>query len=126
MNVHIKTIPHSAQRYPTVGDWFFDAEGDLHVFVSSLGDEREEMLIAVHELVEVLQCKYQGVSAAEVDKFDIEFEKARPQGNTDEPGDEPNAPYHRQHCLATGFERILAAVLGVKWKEYEKKIESLG
>ena len=31
MNVCIKIIPHKEQRYPTVGDWFFDVNGDLFI-----------------------------------------------------------------------------------------------
>ena len=53
------------------------------------------------------------------------FEKARKKGNEDEPGDDPRAPYVVQHCIATGVERILAALLGVSWKRYEEAINRL-
>src|ERR1700690_4373509 len=113
MKIVIETISHKQQRYPTIGDWFYDADGNLQIKVSSLGNWREEALIGVHELVEVLLCKYQGVSQEVVDTFDIEFEKQRVEGNLDEPGDAPEAPYRRQHCLATAVERLLAAELDV-------------
>lgn len=126
MRITIETIPHDQHRYPTVGDWFYDDSGDLVIRVSKMSDWRREMLVAVHELVEVLTCKNDGVSQEEVDKFDIEFEKNRPEGDVEsEPGDEPNAPYVNQHCLATGIERILAQQWGVKWNEYADEIESL-
>ncbi len=83
------------------------------------------MLVAVHELVEVLTCKNDGVSQEVVDKFDKEFEANRHPDNEDEPGDEPTAPYVKQHCLATGVERILAQQWGVNWKEYGDELESL-
>ena len=31
MNIRIEFIPAKEQRYPTIGDWYFDAAGDLVV-----------------------------------------------------------------------------------------------
>ena len=122
MKIIIETIPHEAHRYTTVGDWYYDSDGVLHIKVSKLSDWRREMLIAIHELVEVLTCKNDGVTQEVVDKFDMEFEANRKEGNEDEPGDDPSAPYVNQHCLATGIERILAQQWGVNWKEYEREL----
>lgn len=124
MNVKIEIIPHDQHRYPTVGDWFFEGD-DLLIRVSKLSDWKMEMLIAVHELFEVVLCKHDGVTQEATDQFDMEFEKKRSPENEDEPGDEPNAPYVKQHCIATGVERILAAELGVSWKEYEEELGKL-
>lgn len=124
MNVKIEVIPHNQHRYPTVGDWYFEGE-NLVIKVSKLSDWRLEMLIVLHELVEVLKCKHDGITAEEVDKFDKAFEVKRGPDNFDEPGDEPDAPYVKQHCLATGIERIMAAELGVSWKEYEQELDAL-
>lgn len=124
MNIKIEVIPHNQHRYSTVGDWYWEGE-DLVIKVSKLSDWRREALIAVHELVEVLLCKHDDVSQQSVDKFDKDFEAHRHPDNEDEPGDEPNAPYVRQHCIATGIERLLAANLGVNWKEYEKELNEL-
>jgi len=125
MKVTIEIIPHDQQRYPTVGDWTFDGADNLTIKVSVLSDWRREMLIAVHELVEVLLCRYDGVTQEQVDKFDMDYERLRKEGDESEPGDDPKAPYKRQHCVATGIERILAAELGVNWKEYEDELCSL-
>lgn len=133
MTITIETIPHEKQRYRTVGDWQVDPAGDLHITVSKLSDWRLEALVAVHEFVEVLLCKRAGIKQIEVDAFDVTFEQNRPKSNPheavegeyDEPGDEPTAPYVRQHCIATGIERILAAELGVLWKEYEEELNKL-
>lgn len=125
MKILIETIPHDAHRYTTVGDWFYDSDDVLHIKVSKLSDWRREMLIAVHELVEVLTCKNDGVTQQVVDKFDKEFEANRHPDNEDEPGDDPSAPYANQHCLATGIERILAQQWGVNWKEYEQELNNL-
>ena len=121
----IETIPHDQHRYTTVGDWFFEPDGTLRIKVSELSDWRREALIALHELTEVLLCKNDGVSTEVVDAFDKNFEANRAEDNEDEPGDEPAAPYVKQHCIATGIERILAAQLGVQWKPYEDELCAL-
>src|SRR5437660_1137933 len=125
MRIIIETIPHETQRYTTVGDWYYDDDGTLHIKISQLSDWRREMLVTVHELVEVLTCKNDGVSQEVVDKFDKEFESNRHPDNEDEPGDDPSAPYVKQHCLATGIERILAQQWGVNWKQYEEELNNL-
>lgn len=125
MKITIETIAHSAQRYPTVGDWFFDEAGNLHITVSQLSDWKREALVAVHELVEVLICKQEGITQEMVDAFDIKYEENRKPEDLDEPGDNPAAPYAGPHCIATGVERILAAALDVSWKKYEDELEAL-
>jgi hypothetical protein len=125
MKITIETIPHSEQRYPTVGDWLWEPNGDLTIRVSELGDWRYNALVGLHELVEVLKCKYDGVKPEDVVAFDIAYEKKRAKGNDCEPGDDPRAPYYLQHGLATGIERIMATELRVCWCEYEHTIYSL-
>lgn len=125
MKITIETIPHETQRYATVGDWYYDKDETLCIKVSALSDWRREVLVAIHELVEVVLCKHNGVSTELVDEFDIQFEKARIEGDESEPGDDPKAPYRKEHCVATGVERILAAELGVDWKPYEQELCSL-
>ena len=125
MKINIHTIPHNLQRYPTVGDWWWENNGDLQIRVSKMSDWRFETLVAVHELVEVLLCKKDRVSQQSVDGFDKAFEAARKPGNVDEPGDDIKAPYRKQHGVASGVERILGALLGVDWNKYADEVESL-
>jgi hypothetical protein len=125
MKIIIESIPHETQRYTTVGDWFYDPDGTLHIKVSSLSDPRREFLVGIHEAIECELCRQEGVTQEVVDKFDMEYEKNRAENNEDEPGDDPSAPYHVQHCTATGIERILAAALGVDWKPYEQELTDL-
>ena len=120
MKVYIQTIQHEHQRYDTVGDWRQDPATDcLQIRVSDLGNEIEEFLIAVHELVEAFACKVDGVSEESVDKFDMAYV------GEEEPGDRLDAPYRRQHCLATGVERMLAAYFNIEWAEYEEHLDGL-
>lgn len=119
MNINIKTIPAEKQRYPTAGDWTFDHTGDLNIYISDMGNWKYELLVAVHELIEVALCKDREIAQEVVDKFDMDFEAAHKEG---EPGDEPDAPYRREHLFATGIEKLLAAELGVDWKQYDTEI----
>ena len=143
MQIIIKTIKHSKQAYNTPGDWRFEnAEGKsisqtealcrantddcvLRINVSRLGDWRYEMLIAMHELAETLMCMKNGVMVEDIDAFDKAFEKARKDGNQDEPGDDVSAPYVNEHCIATAVERLMCAQLGCAWNEYSDMCEDL-
>ena len=122
MNITIKTIPHKEQRYDTVGDWQFTEAGDLAITVSAMGDWRYEALVAFHELAEAVLCKARGITAEQVDAFDKWH-----AGNIDlgEPGDHPDAPYHKEHFFATTVERMLAAEFGFDWHTYDEAVAGL-
>lgn len=128
MKITIETIEHSQQPYPTVGDWRFKDDGSLSIKVSKMSDWRHEMLVAIHELVESALCEQAGITTEAVDAFDIEYEKRRSKAlvlSLREPGDDPSAPYFRQHFIATNIERQMADAFGVNWTEYEKEVNSL-
>lgn len=125
MKIIIETIPHDNQRYETVGDWFYDDYGTLNIKVSELGDWKYEALIAVHELWEVLLCKHRGVNQDDVDKFDRAYEENREEGDESEPGDDNKAPYRREHCSASGAERLLAAEFDILWNDYADAVTKL-
>jgi hypothetical protein len=153
VRIVIDTIPHKQQRYDTVGDWRWPnycrlekriTDPDLCISVSNLGDWRMEVLIAVHELIEALLCKTDGVSEAEVDYFDMNWSPVKTGPTSikevggaamgfavteyrgcEEPGDDPDAPYYEQHQRASGYERLLAADLEVNWAEYEQALDAL-
>ena len=126
-NVKIEVISHNQQRYETCGDWIFIGENTLLIRVSDLKDTKFNMLVAIHELIEALLCKFNDpeITTAQVDSFDMEFEKNRKEEDNSEPGDCPEAPYYEQHKLATVIEMTLASALKVSWAEYEKRINSL-
>jgi hypothetical protein len=138
MTIIIETVDHDKQRYNTTGDWYYDNPSTLRIVVSKLGNEKYEMLVAIHETIEALLCKWRAIKQAAVDKFDIAFEEARKQATEGEfafhgqlfpenmePGDCHMAPYYQEHQFATGIERTLAAFLGVVWVDYEKAVWAL-
>lgn len=125
MRIVIKTIKHNKHRYPTVGDWWFDKNGNLEVRVSRMEDRRYVVLVALHEVIEALLCDERGITDEDVTKFDVEFERERKSGDTREPGDQFNAPYYKEHKFASRVERLIAGELEVDWNEYEKEVNSL-
>lgn len=126
MKVILSTTLHELQRYPTVGDWITDGRGHLRdVRVSEMGNEDYHFLVGLHELVEGWLCAKRGITDADVTAFDEAFEAKRAPGNTDEPGDDPQAPYRREHQFATLIERLVAFELGVNWEHYDKTVVEL-
>lgn len=124
MKIVIESVPHDQQRYPTVGDWTFADNGQLHVTVSHTRDDFD-FLIGIHEAVEAWLCKKRGITDEDVTTFDVAFEKDRPAGDTREPGDDPAAPYRREHRFASSIERRIAVELGIDWIAYEKAVNAL-
>ncbi len=125
LNIRIRTIDHNKQRYDTVGDWRYTSGENLVITVSNMGDWRKEVLVAIHELTEVVLCRHRNITQESVDKFDMDFEAKRLKGDLSEPGDSSLAPYNKEHKFATILERAIAIELGVDWIDYEKTINSL-
>ncbi len=123
VRIHIMTVPHSRQRYDTVGDWWHVDE-TLTVVVSELGDWKKEFCVALHETVEAKLCRASGISEEIVDKWDRDWQKNHPDNNV-EPGDDPACPYHVQHKQATQIERLLAGYLGLDWDEYDRAVQAI-
>lgn len=115
----IDFIPHGDHRYDTAGDWLYDGE-TLRIRVSETTDPRHAQLVAVHELAECLICNVDGVTQEMVDAFDM-----APDAPT-EPGDDPSAPYHSQHNVATVIEKTLAEAMHVDWDVYDDALSKLG
>ncbi len=115
----IKTIPDSHQRYNTVGDYYFDEQGNRVFAVSDMNNWKYEMLVVVHEMIEAALCEDRGVTDKMIDDFDFTFETKRlTDPNIGEPGDQPEAPYFKEHQFATKIEKMLAEELGVDWNSY--------
>lgn len=114
-------------RNAQCGDWCLFEGGNPTITVASIkmSDWRYEFLIQLHELVEAVLCKHKGISDEAVTAFDTKFEDERKAGlhsQEAEDGDDPRAPYHDQHLVATLIERLVAQDLDVDWAAYEKEI----
>lgn len=118
MKIVIETIPHHEQRYATVGDYWDDADGTKQIRVSDLGDWRMNLLVALHELIELSLCDQRGISEPDVKAWDEDHPDK-------DPGALPDAPYHREHMFAEAVERLVGGELGVSWPQYEERVEAL-
>lgn len=119
--VRITLLPHRLQRYDTCGDYLYDKDsGELEIRVSQTADWRESITVAIHELVEASLVIQKGVPVELIDMFDQAFE-----GDQDEPGEHPSAPYYDEHVTATVVERLVAHAIGLHWIEYEDHIYAL-
>jgi len=121
MDIHIKIIPHEEQRYTTCGDWWIDEKGDLQIRASQLNyDAFDSMALCVaqHELTEALLCLHRGIPGEAVDQWDLICDAA-------EPGDVPDAPYHREHTAAYVPELHLLSEFGLSARDYEAALDRL-
>lgn len=110
MKISIEFIPHTAQRYDTLGDWFWDDDQNLRIFASDDDGEDAAFLVAMHELVECWLCRKADVSETDVTAFDLAFFSPDDEA---EPGDDPEAPYRVQHRAAMLIEHMMASFLGL-------------
>lgn len=100
---------HEPMRYETVGDWYHDDDGlVIKVRCADPFFQDDAFLIALHELVEAKLCWNRNISQTEVDDFDTRFE------GEDEPGDQPAAPYGKEHRFAMLVEHLMAHELGLR------------
>ncbi len=112
--------------YETVGDWQFDEFGNLVVSVSTMGDQDSEFAVAIHEMFEAWACKKMGITEQQVSAFDMKFEQERSMeahSPKAEPGDDPRAPYRREHQMATTVEMMVLTLLGKSWPDHNESIE---
>ncbi|MDO8600600.1 MAG: hypothetical protein Q7R73_03210 [bacterium] len=126
--IHIKTISHNEQRYPTTGDYWRDTNGVEQVRVSDVGNPDYEFLVALHELVEWYLTEKRGIKEEDVSAFDIQFEKEIEEGKHPEhaePGFDPRAPYIKEHTFAIKIEKEIAEELGIDWEKYSERLQEL-
>src|SRR5579862_5413581 len=98
LRMQIETIPHETQRYPTVGDYWLDENHIEQIRVSEMMDWRYEVLVAVHEIVEMALTRHRNISEEAITEFDVKFEQEKEKGLlTGEAGNNVNAPYRREH-----------------------------
>jgi hypothetical protein len=132
--IDVEVIPHSAQRYPTCGDWQWETVSEydpqtgeykdlgsekLMVNISDTGNNWSNLLVAIHEIVEAVLCKWANISEKEVDDWDMSHL------DSDDPGSLEGCPYYLQHTIATSIEVILCCALFMSWSEHCRRIESL-
>ena len=117
----VELVKHEDQRYPTVGDWYFEDEA-IVIRVSDVNNPLYSMLVAIHEIVEVVLCQQHGINQEDVDAFDTAHSLLH-DPKYPEPGEDPAAPYFKEHAIATLVERLVARSAGVHWLTYSDAID---
>jgi len=123
----IEFIPHKEQRYETVGDYWHDGD-TLNIRVSDMGNDLYNELVAIHELVEELLTRNNGISENEIMEFDIMWDqevKHNIHHDVDEPGYDVRSPYYNEHFFAESIERLVANKARINWKQYEDTVFAL-
>lgn len=128
LQVNIEVIPHSKQRYDTCGDYWIE-DNIMQIRVSDIGNADYEFLVAIHEFIEAYLCLKEGIDYEKITEFDKHFEKMRTAfpdlvGEM-EPGDHDNAPYQKEHKIASMMEKWLADNMKIDFEDYTKKVNSL-
>ena len=95
--------------YGIVDDLLWFAIKDTH-------DPFLNRMMLIHAMIEQFLTSMKGIKAETIDEFDL----AHP--NSEEPGDEVDAPYRDEHSIAYAVERLLCAYLGIPWKVYEDRL----
>ena len=128
MKIVIETVKHEMNRNGQVGDYRYLQDGTLYITVSDLGDDKQNWLVAIHEMIEEMTSKCDGITEQQITDYDEYYEKKRELGLVNqfsEDGFASDCIYKKYHTIATGIELILAAQLGVDWTDYEQKVNSL-
>jgi len=125
MRIVIATAPKEFIRASQSGDWDIGENVILVSVRDDIESAESTLAIAIHELVEAFLCRRNGITDKQVVDFDTKFESLRAKDNNDEPGDDPAAPYRKEHQAATHVERAVCSALGIKWEEHDNAVGSL-
>jgi hypothetical protein len=117
-SIEINFIPHSQQRYNTDGD-YFSKNNKWTALVTHMKDWRYSIACAIHELIEMSLTKDHGLHWDIITKYD----ESHPEFL--DPGHHPDAPYHKEHMIAEGFEKQVIKMFGLNWDDYEKAYDEL-
>lgn len=124
----MKVIPHTEQRYETLGDYWDSEDGSEQYRCSDLKNWRYNFLVLLHEFIESHLNRNQGISEPDVKAFDEMFEEEVKKGLQPadaEPGFDPRAPYRDNHALADLIEMMVAYKMGVNIDDYNDKLEEI-
>lgn len=117
--ITLSPIHPSKLRYSTVGDWFLRGS-EIEVLCADTGEcDDSVFLVMLHEMIEAKLCLNAGITEEDVTEWDV----AHPE--LEEPGDHPDAPYHKQHCLALIVEQCACKALGLSWEEHESNVAKI-
>jgi hypothetical protein len=114
MKITLQTIPPSAIRYSTAGDWYWK-DDELIIECPEHGNNPDSAFaLLLHELVEAWLCHRKGIAEEDVSGWDL----AHP--NSCEPAEEKGSPYRAEHEVATIVEKIVCFARGMVWEKHNE------
>ena len=115
--------------YPDIGNYKVNADNSpAFIGAADTGDDISNAAILLHEIVESFLCWLHGVKEEDISAFDrawFEKEKAGVKHLHEGPGDDPAAPYHLWHLVATRFEREFLVQCGLTWEAHEENCQRI-
>ncbi len=120
----IKSVHKESQRYETLGDYYFE-DGVRTFVITKTGNPLWDDLIFIHEFIEEVLTRNQGITEPQILEYDLEFERRLENGEVNkdaEPGEQSDCPYKVQHSVAESVERIMLNHLGISFGEYNETI----
>lgn len=107
-------------RYETLGDYVKTRKGiDILVYAGLTPVERK--CVAIHELVEQTMLEFKGITPAMVDSWDTEDT----DGAFDPNMYDKHPLYKKADAFALMVEKELVKWAGLKWSEYDKKLDGI-
>ena len=127
MNINCRVVPNEEiklRRGFTGADWWWDDADTLQVRIAAeIEDWRGRAALAIHEISEAAMCRYLGITVAQVDAFDAEYQRTHEIDLN--AGDEPDCPYAVPHTFATAIERVFTGCVKLPWKKYDDQLSEL-
>lgn len=105
---------------------YFERNGVTRIEVKDTGNEIFNKAIAIHELIEELDTRLDGIDEEIINQFDADFEEERSlglHGEFDEPGMDFRCVYKKHHEFATSIEKLIIEHFGYTWEQYERELQ---
>lgn len=124
IKVMVFVIRSEFQEYRTAGNYKELCDGTIVYLITKQVNKDYEFLILIHEMVEFHLCKMRGIKEKDIDKYDKYWEIRKENGLAiaEEPGNEKDCIYAKEHRFSENIERQLAHEMSKVWKEYDDKI----
>jgi hypothetical protein len=115
--------------YPDIGSYKCNHDNSpAFIGAADTGNDISNAAILLHEIIESFFCWLHGIKEEDISAFDKKFfaeEAAGIKHIHDEPGNDPAAPYHTWHIVATNFERTFIEQCALTWEEHCQNCERI-
>ena len=123
LHIKVRIVDLKDQLYPTLGDYYKHGN-TMNFLITDVKNPDFHDLIFLHEYIEYILTNKRGITIKEITEYDLEWENRYEQhlNKAEEPGDELDAPYHKEHEFAKKIEKLVCEELGYTWEEYDNYV----